>query len=237
MRYTHSKITNPGGRSHNEDSAHILQFDGSLIAVVADGLGGEGGGEIASRTAVRATSEFIERSPLFTTENVDAAIKHANDSVINAQKSFPAMKTTVVLLYIGDALAVCGHLGDSRLYHLRGDEIIFQTKDHSVSQMAALVGEISQEDIRHHTDRNKVLRALGAAGSAVPESKVLSAQNGDGFLLCSDGFWELVLEDEMVTDFVESQNAEQWLKKMLAKVESRLTAYGDNYSAITVMAV
>ena len=235
MLYTYFQISCSGGRSCNEDSVHIQHINGMLFGAVADGLGGESGGDIASQTALSAVVKFIEKSPLCTADNISAAIKHADDAVIRAQRDCSAMKTTIVSLCIDKETAICGHLGDSRLYHFRDNGICFQTKDHSVSQMAVSVGEITPDELRHHADRNKLLRALGAKESVGAETKKLCVRSGDGFLLCTDGFWELVLEAEMIADFGKSQNAEQWLKKMLARVQPRLSDTSDNYSAITVL--
>ena len=235
MSYTYAQVSCSGGRSCNEDSVHIQHINGLFFAAVADGLGGEGGGDIASQTALSAAVDFMGKSPVCTAENISAAIKHADDAVIRAQKDFSAMKTTIVSLCIDKETAMCGHLGDSRLYHFRDNGICFQTKDHSVSQMAVSVGEITQDKLRHHADRNKLLRALGAKESVIAEVHELSVRSGDGFLLCTDGFWEQALEAEMTAYFETSQNAEEWLEKMLARVQPRISGTSDNYSAITVL--
>ena len=236
VHYTYSQISSSGGRSRNEDSIQVQHINGSLLATVADGLGGEGGGDIAAQTAVSSIINFMNKSLLYTADNIIAAIKYADDAVISAQKKCEAMKTTIVLLCMDKENAICGHLGDSRLYHFRNNGICFQTKDHSVSQMAVSVGEITPEEIRFHADRNKLLRALGSRERMPADAKELLVRSGDGFLLCTDGFWELVLEDEMTDDFQKSQNAGQWLEKMQRRVESRLSNISDNYSAVTVIA-
>jgi serine/threonine protein phosphatase PrpC len=234
MFYTCSRISSIGGRACNEDSVQLRHIGSLLMAVVADGLGGMGGGDVASSAAVSAVSSFMESSPLCTPDNIGDAIRSANGAVLGAQKQYSSM-TTIVLLCLDGQTAICGHMGDSRLYQFRGDKVLFQTKDHSVSQVAVIVGEIAPEEIRRHADRHKLLRALGADENMAADTVELPVRSGDGFLLCTDGFWELIVEEDMEADFQVSQDAEGWLEKMSRRIEARLTDKSDNYSAITVI--
>ena len=235
MRYTHSALTSSGGRSCNEDSVLFLFANNTFTAVVADGLGGEGGGDIASATATRAVSEHFHKNNTCSAQNIAAAVSQVDKAVLMAQSAHEEMKTTIILLHATDNKAYCAHLGDSRLYQFRDGSILFQTRDHSVSQMAVSVGEIPPEEIRHHADRNKLLRALGTKLYVTPDISELDIQSGDAFLLCSDGFWELVFESEMLQCLKKSNNAATWLAEMEAALKPKLTQSSDNYSAVTVI--
>jgi serine/threonine protein phosphatase PrpC len=101
--------------------------------------------------------------------------------------------------------------------------------------MEVLRGNIKQEDIRFHPNRNKVLRALGIEGVYPEISGVQKVCIGDAFLLCSDGFWEFITENEMLIDLSKSRNAEEWVSFMLWRVGSRIQAGTDNLSAVAMI--
>ena len=124
------------------------------------------------------------------------------------------------------------HVGDSRLYHFRDGKLQKQTTDHSVSQMAVFMGEITTHEIRFHEDRNKVLRALGSDSCKAELSQQLRVEEGrDAFLLCTDGFWEYVYEDEMEKTLREADSPKDWIRAMEKILKTRVTAGNDNYTA------
>lgn len=130
------------------------------------------------------------------------------------------------------------HIGDSRLYHFLDGELIEQTFDHSVSQMAVLRGEISQEEIRGHVDRNRLLRAIGREDTIkIDCSDIVDMEGEDhAFLLCTDGFWEYVTEDEMEKDLRKSRSPGEWLDRMLKRLDKRTRKKNnDNNSAVAIM--
>ena len=148
------------------------------------------------------------------------------------------MRTTLVALVGAPKGVLWAHLGDSRLYHFSGGDIIYQTRDHSVPQAMADAGNITVDEIRHHEDRNRLLRALGNEENLRPavEKTVYPVDPGDAFLLCTDGFWEYVMETEMIADLVRSPDPETWLNLMAARIRERAKDGHDNYSAIAVIA-
>lgn len=230
-----ASLSQVGGRACNEDIALLAQAGACTLAVVADGLGGHGGGDVASQTAAAVMEAVFADSPMLDIEAMDLAIQAANQAVLARQTPQQEMKSTLVALFAGPGQATYGYLGDSRLYHFSGGQLMFQTQDHSVSQMAVQVGEIEPGQIRHHADRHKLLRALGAAPQAQPGLGTVATAPGDAFLLCSDGFWELVLEEEMAADLRAARNAEDWLKKMHKRLKKQLDEHSDNYSAVAVL--
>ena len=228
---TAAKITSKGGRNYNEDSVFFMQSDQKILAIVADGLGGHGGGDLASKSAVEAASEYLFKENIITDQHILDTVNYANEAVLK----HPGAKTTIALLCLDGSTAISAHVGDTRIYQFRDSRIIFQSIDHSVSQMAVAVGEINHSEIRYHPDRNKLLRALGDKESPGTETAELTVHKSDAFLLCSDGFWELIVEQEMEYDLSLSQNAKEWLYRMSERVYAKTNDKSDNYSAIAII--
>ena len=164
MKFQTASVTSKHGRSSNEDWFGFTMIGGIGCWVVADGLGGHHGGEIASRLAVEAIIAAFEANHSITPENISGYLQVAQNAILDrqqAQMELASMRTTVVFLVANHQSAAWAHLGDSRFYHFRRDQIIFQTKDHSVPQALVNAGELAPEDLRFHEDRNRLLRALG----------------------------------------------------------------------------
>lgn len=231
-----ASLTDPGGRAINDDTAYIQKSNQSAHVYVGDGLGGYAGGRQASQAAGKALMAAGKDSKMLTDAQLHNAATDAELAVKKLQRLTGGnMKTTLVFLAVEKDTARWMHVGDSRLYCFRDGKLLCQTADHSVSQMAVLMGEITVDQIRHHEDRNRVLRALGGE-SAKPE---LSAplQLGTGrtaFLLCTDGFWEYVLEPEMEQTLQRAENPEKWLKAMEEILLTRVKGDNDNYTAAAV---
>lgn len=236
MKIETASLTDCGGRSTNDDTARIHRDGDCVWAFVGDGLGGYAGGQQASQAAGQALYEASRRGSLMTPERMNEAARQADEAVHALQRDRDGkMKTTLVFLYIEDGRARWMHIGDSRLYHFSGGHLQSQTMDHSVSQMAVLMGEITPQEIRFHEDRNRVLRALGG-DNAKPDvsAPVILTGGNDAFLLCTDGFWEYVYEEEMEKTLQNAKTPEQWLKSMEAILRTRTPADSDNFTAAAV---
>ncbi len=229
-------LSNQGGRSRNDDTAAVFRNGGCVRVFVGDGLGGYAGGQQASQSAARALEEEARRGSLLTDERLTEAAAQANRAVRQLQEeSHGRMKTTLVFLTIEDSRARWMHIGDSRLYHFQNGALVRQTMDHSVSQMAVLMGEITSAEIRFHEDRNRVLRALGAENAKPDLSPTVMLTAGvDAFLLCTDGFWEYVMEAEMEKALQSAKDPQQWLAIMEKMLRTRVTKENDNYTAAAV---
>jgi serine/threonine protein phosphatase PrpC len=222
-----------GGKKVNEDSVRLKSFGDSVIAVLADGLGSHGGGDIASSVvADKMLTGFLNCE---TEAQMTALFNEANEAVIAKQTPGTEMKSTLVTLKIKDNKSTFMHAGDSRGYIFRDGDVFFQTFDHSIPQMEVLRGNITADMIRFHRDRNKVLRALGIHDVNPEISKPEPVLADDAFLLCSDGFWEYVTELEMITDLAKSQTAEMWVSYMLERIGKRIPENNDNLSAVAVI--
>ena len=203
--------TNPGMvRSHNEDS--VAQELACGLVVLADGMGGYNAGEVASGIAVSVVAtEVCQHLHDASPTDRDAAsgeelgvlllrdnIQRANASIFHAAQSQPqyaGMGTTIVAGLFYDNRVVVGHVGDSRMYRLRGEVLETITRDHSLLQEQIDGGMISVEDARVSKNKNLITRAVGIDAEVVPEIHVHDARVGDIYLLCSDGLNDMV-EDE-----------------------------------------
>lgn len=206
--------------------------------VLADGLGGHRGGATASRLAVDAVLASFQEDPSVSEEALAIHVERANRAVLDGQNADPdlaTMRTTLVALLASPDAAIWAHCGDSRLYRF-GGKTCERTRDHSVPQRLADAGEIPEEQIRFHEDRNRVLRSLGGRADTKAEFGNLTRapRAGDAFLLASDGFWEWVTEAEMAEDRRSAWGPRGWLDKMEARIQAKATAGHDNYSAIAV---
>lgn len=234
-----TSYSHPGNREINEDSWGVATHQDSYCFVVADGLGGHGGGDVASKCAVDAVCDRFAKTG-YTNDFFQNAFDDAQRKIIDAQmqaKTVSQMKTTMVVLVVTPQNTYWAHIGDSRLYHWRQRKLKEQTLDHSVPQMLAMSGEIKESEIRHHPDRNRLLRVLGIKGE-MPRFETghpISNYGEHTFLLCTDGYWELI-EEQGMTDLLRGSTAiEEWLLGMNAEIRRNgLDADMDNYTAIAV---
>lgn len=233
MKIQTASYTDVGGRTQNEDTVRMTERASRLCAVVADGLGGHGGGAQASAAAAdRICRDWNGQiSPAVLTDLIQAA--HRDVQALQTPQL--AMKTTVTAVMAENGRAAWAHVGDSRIYHFYNGALVFQTRDHSASQIAVMLGDITTDQIRFHEDRNRVLRALGQEGSLNVEAREEELAPGrHAFLLCTDGFWEYVLEPEMEADLRAAASPEDWLARMRKRLQDRIPADNDNNTAAAV---
>lgn len=203
-------------RTHNEDAVRINPALG--LAILADGMGGYNAGEVASGMVAellgaaleqRWSSQGGERREEARTAAIDS-IAHANQAVYAAAQSQPqyaGMGTTLVMaLFHGEALTVA-HVGDSRLYRLRGGELSLLTRDHSLLQEQLDLGIVRAEDARRAQHRNLVTRALGVDPQVEPDVASHETRPGDIYLLCSDGLNDMV-EDAEIAAILRARGAD-----------------------------
>jgi serine/threonine protein phosphatase PrpC len=229
--------TNKGGRDYNEDFCGYWQESGKGAFVMADGLGGHGHGEVAAELATKYILDTIKNDFKTDDEYLLKIMNGANDEVLNHQKSEPAhqnIRTTIAAAFFSEDVFKYFNVGDSRLYYFKSGCLYEQSRDHSVPQMAVMLGEITADEIRRHEDRSKLLKVLGDTEN-LNINKIetgIKIEKGDAFILCSDGFWEHVFETEMELDLIKSSSPEEWCEFMCKRLLRRVTGNNDNFSLI-----
>lgn len=234
-----------GGRDNQEDAlAYAVQNAQAGCWVIADGVGGRGAGEIASQLAVDSILTGFRNTPACTENNLRRLLESAHQAVFTARRPNTAgadMATTAAVLITAKNRAIWGHVGDSRLYHFRDGRLMHRTADQSLLNMLVACGALPEADINHHPQRNLILHALGQDDTpAFCLHGPVSMQAGDGFLLCTDGVWELVNDIELLECWQNSRSANHWLAGLQQLLEPRAAEQNstgkpaDNYSAIAV---
>lgn len=234
-----AKYCDIGGRQTNEDYALELISGDNGLFIVADGLGGHGNGDKASSCVAETMREVFFDSPQANPESVRNLLETAQNRLLDIaeQAGLSGMRTTAVVLAVCKDQAVWGHIGDSRLYHIRNGKISAVTPDHSVAYLSYLNGEIKYDEIKDSPDQNRLIRSMGSKDKFKPEiSAQIFVEPGDAFLLCSDGFWEYVSQKEILETCKKSATSSRWLAKMIRIIEKkvRLVDNNDNCSAVTV---
>ncbi len=182
------------------------------VYIVADGMGGHSAGEVASDLALRGAYETVMRAYMMPTVDVDddddldrlretvrAAIHQANAYVINAARARNSdMGTTLTMALVAGNRAVIGNVGDSRTYLIRDGALRRISRDHSLVQRLVEIGQITDDDIYTHPQRNAVLRSLGDRAELDVDVFVERLRPGDALLLMSDGQWEMTRDPQML---------------------------------------
>jgi protein phosphatase len=208
-----ASATDPGMvRSHNEDSVAADAANG--LVVLADGMGGYNAGEVASGMAttviITEMQQVLQKAQPHEIDPktrqqigkrmVREQVLKANTSIYQAAQSQPqyaGMGTTLVVCLFHDNFLTVAHIGDSRLYRLRGDSMEQVTRDHSLLQEQLDSGLITPEEAKLSQNKNLVTRALGIDPTVDPEVHVHEARPDDIYLLCSDGLSDMVDDEEI----------------------------------------
>ena len=233
-------------RLNNEDACgHLVPgtpvelAEKGAVFVVADGMGGHRGGEIASRIAVRTILAFYSADEEQNRSQALAfAFREANKTIIEesiADSALFGMGTTCTALALHDGHAYFAHVGDSRAYLLRDGKITQITHDHSIVGEMVRSGIISDEDARHHPKRNVITRSLGAQEDTTADipDVPLAIQAGDLFMLCSDGL-TTYLSDEDIAGTLAAYEPQEACKKMVRQAND---AGGRDNITVLVIAV
>ena len=237
MEYEYALDSCVGSRERNEDRIVCFTREGNTVAVVADGMGGHGDGDLAAEAVVNTIKECFTAYPVVNEANVTAIMEAANRSVLALQTEGKDMRSTVVALFLSDEATIVAHAGDSRFYCLDSYRTTYRTKDHSVTQLEVEMGKIKEKDRKNSPDRNRVLKSMGNPECKVTVHTLSSTENsGKGYLLCTDGFWEHY-DDKTIRRMMRKSkcNPETWLRSMMEKVASEATEKQDNYSAIALI--
>lgn len=211
-------------RSHNEDN--FLIHPGMSLFVVADGMGGHVGGELASALAVTTIEEVLTRLEGCAAESVEdphhlqleQAVKIAGRRIHqmgNEDPEFQGMGTTAVAAWVVEERVYVANVGDSRVYLLRGEDFQQITEDHSLIAERVRHGLITEDEAKNHRMRNVITRSLGYQEEVDVDIDVMDACDGDIFLLCSDGLTEHV-EDHEMAEHLGGRTLQDALKRLVA---------------------
>jgi PPM family protein phosphatase len=234
-------------RENNEDSIDVKAFPDMTVCLVADGMGGQAAGEVASKRAVEIVPRELKKHITSSAGNeevknvVRRSIVQANEEIMAMaalDRELKNMGTTIVatLWRKGSSLMYVTGMGDSRVYHLRGKKIDQITVDHSIAQALVEAKTISAAEARTHRYKNVLWKYLGSpeVGEG-PEVKVLQIQAGDRFVLCTDGLTGVVPDDQLLTfvkDKADVQECADALGQLALDQGSR-----DNISCIVIEVV
>ncbi|ART76300.1 Stp1/IreP family PP2C-type Ser/Thr phosphatase [Sutcliffiella horikoshii] len=194
-------------RSHNEDNGGIfVNKDGTMLAVVCDGMGGHQAGEVASERAVSHIKEVWEETTNISSPEpaeiwLKTFILQANQTLFdhaNSHEECNGMGTTIVAAIIGDGFVTLAHVGDSRIYLVSEESAKQLTEDHTFVNELVKTGQISKEDAEHHPRKNVILQALGTEKTVKIDIKTITYDDPGYILLCSDGLSDKVKDRELV---------------------------------------
>ena len=234
-------------RENNEDSIDVKQFPDMTVCLVADGMGGQAAGEVASKRAIEIVPRELKKYLTGVVSNdetkniIRRAIVQANEEIMAMaalDRELKNMGTTIVLCLWrqGSAVLYVAGMGDSRVYHIRGRKIEQLTVDHSIAQALVEAKTISPAEARVHRYKNVLWKYLGSSEVGEgPEVKAVQLQAGDRFLLCTDGL-SGVVADEQLLDFMKDkadvQECADGLGQLALDSGSR-----DNVSAVVIEVV
>jgi protein phosphatase len=209
----YSGLSDPGKvRSHNEDCIESRPDIG--LYVLADGMGGYNAGEVASGMATSLIADGIaefwkpelmrkvdrEQAMRMAEQLIREQVTRANTAIYQTSQNNPecaGMGTTLIVLLFYDNFVAVAHIGDSRTYRIRGEDMAQVTRDHSLLQEQIDSGLLTKEQAKLSTNKNLVTRALGIDPQVDAEVHIYEAEQGDTYLMCSDGLNDMVEDEEI----------------------------------------
>ena len=222
-------------RPNNEDALILLPESG--VVTVADGMGGRASGEVASRIFVDTVREVFDGVGIPPGQETDELVRMAyllaNERILRRGKEMPEHRgmgcTAELMVFSGDAFVV-GHVGDSRTYLFRQEELRQITRDHTVVQEQLDHGLITPAEVRRHPHRHVILRAVGTGDSLAIDLVRGKCLPGDLFLLCSDGLYDMVEDDSIREVLSLPLDLERKAEKLIATAKA-----GGGHDNITVV--
>lgn len=243
MKFTIFQDTLIGRRPTNQDRTGYAYGPDRLILVAADGMGGHPRGELAAQIAVESVlGHFADWSRVSGRDAQDllrTAFGAAHEAIhrrAEQERLWDLPRTTCTACVVQDGVALWCHVGDSRLYFVRDDAILAMTQDHSGARLLVEQGVIAPDQARAHPDRNFVYNCLGGeVGPEIEMSQPQVLRVGDRIMLCSDGFWSPVTDEEIAATLYRDAT-QTGLLALLRDAECRAGAYADNLSYVALAA-
>ncbi len=227
-------------REKNEDSYFVSED--RRFFIIADGVGGCNAGDIASKTAVESSADFLMHNSLDKDASdkevygcLSACIKKVNHNILDIARSdieYKGMGTTIIILYTFSDKVFLAHMGDSRAYLLRNKEITQITEDHTIPGELLRSGKISFKEAENHPQRNVITKALGMTEEIEADMYKIVLKDKDIMILCTDGLYEEVDENEIIDLFSDKENIQLSCDIIVKLVNSRQSK--DN---ITILAL
>lgn len=229
------QLTLKGDREVNQDSMAHLVTDTYALFVVADGLGGHLAGEKASRffcqSLLRFANVYGQQAARQPAEAFSAWTTAAIDEMKRLfafDKSGQDAHTTCAILYLDERHVLTAHCGDSRIYRMTPQRILWRTKDHSVPQQLLDEGRITEQQMAAHPEQNRLTRSINILKANEVEINLYPPmQKGETFVLCSDGFWEYVKQEELLKLAAPASGKEE-LAKLVQLSVLRAHGHSDN---------
>jgi serine/threonine protein phosphatase PrpC len=243
LQIEHADLSLLGNREENQDRVVIAVGDGSAFLAVVDGMGGHADGARAAEVAIRTmVGEFWDASrPLFDPDGfLHLTIGRAHDAVVRLGNGLPPEirpRATCAICLVQGSSAYWAHVGDSRVYQLRSGQVFDRTRDHSHVELLLRAGRITERQALVHPMRNYVECCIG--GDPVLPEMTLSGRRalkpGDLLLLCSDGLWSGLTEEQVAS---LGRSPEQTLRDSLAEIGARAVLssapFADNTTAAAI---
>lgn len=229
-------------REINEDSYNIIAgYPGIPVSfIIADGMGGHNSGEIASKMAVDAISNYILQFPeLFSddttlSDSIRASMEKANEIIFSAameQEANFGMGTTLTVAVVNNKKLYIGHVGDSRVFLIRDSKMIRLTTDHTYIEELVKNGSITREEAASHPKRNVLTRAIGCERNIKVDTYVYGLQDNDLFLMCTDGLTNMLSEVEILDIVKKTEDPESICSELVMTANDR--GGEDNITVIT----
>lgn len=229
-----------GGRPEDQDCLGCDVVNGAVVLTVCDGMGGHAGGCVASETAVQSIVQTYGRlaATLSVPEAIKAALTEANSAIFTRSQAEPSLRgmgTTVTMLVVDAKAAYVTHVGDSRVYQLRGGKKIFRTFDDSMVFEQVAKGKMTEEEARQHPRSNVLSKALGVIPDVEVRVNKLSYRKGDRFVLCCDGVWNTQPEPDIIKMLSQQPTPAETTELVHTTVDNLGLAEGGPYDNHTII--
>ena len=241
MNFSIHQASHIGNRKYNQDRVGYAYSNDTLLLVLADGMGGHLHGEVAASSAIDTFIEsfgpYAQSPAADPQEFLTNTMRHAHERIMRIPHGtdigFPG--TTCIAALIQNGMMYWGHAGDSRLYVLRDNMVLFKTRDHSKVHQWVEWGMISEEEARTHPQRNQITNCLGGSDDMfyTEPGEPISLQSGDVVLLGSDGLWG-PFSDQELSEAFSTRSVAEVLDNLIACALDREEGHSDNVTGLAV---
>ncbi|MET0657337.1 MAG: protein phosphatase 2C domain-containing protein [Steroidobacteraceae bacterium] len=240
MRIEHAELSLVGDREDNQDRVSIAVNGHAALMIVIDGMGGHSDGSRAADTALQSLLRSFSQTttPLFDPIGfLHLALSRAHDDVARLGSSLSVdsrPRATIAVSLVQDGAAYWAHIGDSRIYLIRSGRVVRRTRDHSHVELLLREGKITESEVATHPMRNFVECCLGG-DPAIPEMSISTRQllqPGDVLLLCTDGIWANMSDQDIGMFFrPDYEDLRAWLEALGRRAVQAASPFSDNSTA------